>query len=167
MPVAANSHLHSSSRSTSLSSASIYSTTSLSEEEDSFRTEEPNSFNSNILQRDITSQCRIGTSSSKSGHSADNLRVSRLEDVSKLWQSDGSTPHSITMEMDRQTALSELRFYIDYRSDESYTPKTVVIQLGSSLDTMTVLQMSWLLYYLLFFRISLRSAARDHKAGFV
>lgn len=136
MPVSTNSRLHSSSRSTSMTSAS--SASSLSEEDDSFRTEEPNSFNSSILQRDITSQCRLGASSSKSGHSADNLRVSRLEDVSKLWQSDGATPHSITIEMERQTSLSELRFYIDYRSDESYTPRSVVIQLGSSLDTMTV-----------------------------
>lgn len=136
MPVATNSRLYSSSRSTSLNSAS--SASSLSEEDDSFRTEEPNSFNSSILQKDITSYCRLGASSSKSGHSADNLRVSRLEDVSKLWQSDGATPHSITIEMERQTSLSELRFYIDYRSDESYTPRSVVIQLGSSLDTMTV-----------------------------
>ena len=138
MPVPATSttRLHSSSRSTSLTSAS--STSSLSEQDDSFLTEEPNSFNTSILQKDVTSQCRFGASSSKSGHSVENLRVYRLEDVSKLWQSDGSTPHSITIELERQTALSELRFYIDYRSDESYTPRTIVIQLGSSLDTMTV-----------------------------
>ncbi len=129
--------IHSSSRSISLPSASS-STSSLSEQDDSFRTEEPNSFNTTILQKDITSQCRLGASSSKSGHSVDNLRVNRLEDVSKLWQSDGSTPHSISIELERQTALSELRFYIDYRSDESYTPRTVVIQLGNSLDNMTV-----------------------------
>jgi len=136
VPVATISRLHSSSRSTSLTSAS--SASSLTEEDDSFRAEEPNSFNSSILQKDLTSECRLGASSSKSGHSVDNLRVNRLEDVSKLWQSDGSTPHSISIELERQTALSELRFYIDYRSDESYTPRTVVIQLGSSLDTMTV-----------------------------
>ena len=132
--------LQNSSRSTSLTSAS--SVSSISEEDDTFRTEEPNSFNSSILQRDITPQCRLGASSSKSGHSVDNLRVCRLEDVSKLWQSDGSIPHSITIELERQTALSELRFYIDYKSDESYTPRTVVIQLGSSLDNMTVKTMS-------------------------
>ena len=136
VPLAGPARLHSSSRSTSLTtSASSF----ISEEDDSFRTEEPNSFNSSILQRDVTTHCRLGASSSKSGHSVDNLRVGRLEDVSKLWQSDGATPHSITIELERLTALSELRFYIDYRSDESYTPRSVVIQLGSSLDNMTVL----------------------------
>lgn len=92
------SHPFSSSLSSSNSSSSIG--------EEVFRTEEPNSFNSTILQKDITGQVRIGASSSKSGHFVENLRVQRAEDVSKLWQSDGSAPHSITIELERQTTLS-------------------------------------------------------------
>jgi hypothetical protein len=74
-----------------------------------FRTEESNSFNSSILQKDITSQARIGASSSKPGHFVENLRVHKAEDVSKLWQSDGLSPHSITIELDSQTTLSVKR----------------------------------------------------------
>lgn len=92
----------SSSKSNSLTSSN--SSSSIGEE--IFRTEEPNSFNSSILQRDITPQCRIGASSSKPGHFVENLRVQRAEDVSKLWQSDGLTPHFITIELERQTTLS-------------------------------------------------------------
>lgn len=138
MPVATTrgNPIISSSRSTSTLSSS---NSSLLSNEEVFRSEEPNSFNQAILQRDVTPQCRIGASSSKTGHLAENMRVQRPEDVSKLWQSDGQTPHIVTIELERQTLLSELRFYIDYRSDESYTPRTVVIQLGGSYDTFTVI----------------------------
>ena len=92
----------SSSKSNSLKSSN--SNSSISDE--IFRTEEPNSFNSSILQKDITVQARIGASSSKLGHFVENLRVQRSEDVSKLWQSDGLAPHSISIELERQTTLS-------------------------------------------------------------
>lgn len=92
----------SSSKSNSLTSSN--SSSSIGHEV--FRTEEPNSFNSTILQKDITAQARIGASSSKPGHFVDNLRVQKSEDVSKLWQSDGLAPHSISIELERQTTLS-------------------------------------------------------------
>lgn len=68
--------------------------------------EEPNSFNVTTLQTDITPIARISTSSAKPGHPAENLRVNRPEDVSKLWQSDSVGPHHITIELERQTLLS-------------------------------------------------------------
>lgn len=94
--------------SSSRSSSSVLSSSnsSLTSNEEVFRSEESNSFNPAILQRDLTPQCRIGASSSKTGHLAENLRVQRPEDVAKLWQSDGLTPHIITIELDRQTLLS-------------------------------------------------------------
>lgn len=102
---------HSNSKSCSLASSS--SNSSIGNE--IYRTEEANSFNSSILQRDVTPQCRIGASSSKTGHLVDNLRVQRPEDVSKLWQSDATGPHSITIELDRQTALSVRTIYLYWR----------------------------------------------------
>lgn len=97
------SRISNNSRSTSILSSS---NSSLSSNEEIFRSEESNSFNPAILQKDVTSQCRIGASSSKTGHLIENLRVQKPEDVSKFWQSDGLTPHSITIELERQSSLS-------------------------------------------------------------
>lgn len=104
MPIASSSRSVSISHSKSCSLQSSSSGQSIGDE--LFRTEEVNSFNTAILQRDITPSCRLAASSSKSGHSVENLRVYRTEDVSKLWQSDGITPHSITIEIGTQTLLS-------------------------------------------------------------
>ncbi len=71
-----------------------------------FQMYEVNSFTRTISQRDITERARIATSSSKSGHSVENLRVLNLADVNKTWQSDGTTPHYIILELDRQALLS-------------------------------------------------------------
>ena len=90
----------------SKSSSSLLSSASNSSLTDTFNFEEPNSFNSSILQRDVTHLCRISASSSKAGHSAENLRVTRPQDVSKLWQSDGLAPHTVTIELSRQSLLS-------------------------------------------------------------
>lgn len=99
----------------SKSSSSLLTSTSNSSLSDTFNYEEPNSFNSSILQRDVTQACRISASSSKAGHSAENLRVTRLQDVSKLWQSDGLAPHTVTIELSRQSLLSVHKYhYIEY-----------------------------------------------------
>lgn len=71
-----------------------------------FQTYEVNSFTKTISQKDITEKVRIATSSSKVGHTVENLRVVRLDDVNKTWQSEGSTPHYIILELDRQCFLS-------------------------------------------------------------
>lgn len=71
-----------------------------------FQANEISSFNRTVSQRDITPSIRISASSSKSGHPAENLRVTNIDDVNKLWQSDGSTPHHITLEIPKQIQLS-------------------------------------------------------------
>jgi anaphase-promoting complex subunit 10 len=53
------------------------------------------------------------------------------DDVSEFWQSDGAAPHVISLQFRRRTALSELAFFVDAGSDESYTPRTVSIRSGS------------------------------------
>lgn len=75
-------------------------------EPSAFQAHEISSFNRTVAQRDITPTIRISASSSKNGHPAENLRVTTLDDVNKLWQSDGSTPHHVTLELPKQLHLS-------------------------------------------------------------
>lgn len=46
-----------------------------------------------------------------------------LDDRNDLyWQSDGPQPHTITIEFQRKTDVSSLLLYLDFKTDESYTP---------------------------------------------
>ncbi len=67
---------------------------------------EINSFCDKLEQIDITKEVRLITSSAKSGHLSENLRVSNAEDISKFWQSDDLIPHSITLFLEKQIFLS-------------------------------------------------------------
>lgn len=45
------------------------------------------------------------------------------ERIETYWQSDGPQPHTITIEFQKLTEISFLLMYLDYKSDESYTPQ--------------------------------------------
>ena len=78
----------------------------INQEPTTFQSYEINSFTKTISQRDITERARIATSSSKNGHAAENLRVVHLDDINKTWQSEGTTPHYIVLELEKQVLLS-------------------------------------------------------------
>uniref|UniRef100_A0A0N5AET3 Anaphase-promoting complex subunit 10 n=1 Tax=Syphacia muris TaxID=451379 RepID=A0A0N5AET3_9BILA len=76
-----------------------------------------------------------------------------LEDsIDQYWQSDGPQPHTVTVEFSSKTDISFLLLYLDYKTDESYTPSKfefsehfyrVTVYLGSSIldldDGLTVM----------------------------
>ncbi|GMT10135.1 hypothetical protein PFISCL1PPCAC_1432, partial [Pristionchus fissidentatus] len=65
----------------------------------------------------------------------DGFGVNELlsDSVDSYWQSDGPQPHMITVEFPRKTDISFLALFLDFKSDESYTPNKVLVRLGSSL----------------------------------
>lgn len=54
--------------------------------------------------------------------------------VETYWQSDGAQPHKIGIHFGRRVAVSHVCLYLDYNLDESYTPKTVQIKTGMTIQ---------------------------------
>jgi len=79
--------------------------------------------------RDIGADGFWSVSSSKPGNG-----VSELSDRSKetYWQSDGSQPHLINIQFEKKMHIAMLAIYLDYALDESYTPKKIKINSGST-----------------------------------
>ncbi|KAI6223641.1 Anaphase-promoting complex subunit 10 [Aphelenchoides fujianensis] len=82
-------------------------------------------------QRDISTEAVWSLSSCKvEGFGINQLLEDRTDN---FWQSDGSQPHMITIEFQKYTEISFLLMYLDYKSDESYTPQKVQVYTGSSI----------------------------------
>jgi anaphase-promoting complex subunit 10 len=51
------------------------------------------------------------------------------------WQtsrSDGTQPHNLTVYFVKKVGIREIRFYVDYDQDESYTPTRIIFRSGTS-----------------------------------
>uniref|UniRef100_A0A1I8A0T4 Anaphase-promoting complex subunit 10 n=2 Tax=Steinernema glaseri TaxID=37863 RepID=A0A1I8A0T4_9BILA len=81
--------------------------------------------------RDITFSGVWSLSSCK----IDGYGITQLldEHVDQYWQSDGPQPHQITVEFQTLTDIVCVLLYLDFKTDESYTPSRVSVQLGSSI----------------------------------
>lgn len=66
-------------------------------------------------------------SSAKAGNGIEQLRDG---DKNTFWQSDGIIPHYINIQFMKKTRISQLCLYLDYKSDESYTPSKLAIRGG-------------------------------------
>ena len=60
------------------------------------------------------------------GNGVEQLRDHNIE---TYWQSDGTQPHSITIQFLRKVTLSEVCLYLDFNLDESYAPKKICVSL--------------------------------------
>ena len=69
-------------------------------------------------------------STAKPGNGVEQLRD---EDSATFWQSDGVQPHVINIQFLRKVDIVQVSFYVDYSSDESYTPKKVSVRAGTCL----------------------------------
>lgn len=68
-------------------------------------------------------------SSAKPGNGIEQL----LDDnPDTFWQSDGGQPHLVTVSFYKKTKVSDIWIYLNYRSDESYTPQQISVRIGSS-----------------------------------
>lgn len=52
--------------------------------------------------------------------------------IFRYWQSDGSQPHLINIQFHKKMSIVEVGFYLDYKLDESYTPKKLSVRAGTT-----------------------------------
>ncbi|KAF9777573.1 hypothetical protein IL306_004370 [Fusarium sp. DS 682] len=96
--------------------------------------------------KEISNLARFTVSSHKPGNGVEELRS---DDLKLFWQwvnlmnlytftwlthlrSDGPQPHKLTMYFTKRVGIRDIRFYVDYNEDESYTPTKVVFKAGTS-----------------------------------
>ncbi|RDA87913.1 hypothetical protein CP532_1716 [Ophiocordyceps camponoti-leonardi (nom. inval.)] len=79
--------------------------------------------------KEISNLGKFTVSSHKPGCGVEELRS---EDLKLYWQSDGPQPHKLTVYFVKRVGIREIRFYVDYHQDESYTPTKMVFKSGTS-----------------------------------
>lgn len=80
--------------------------------------------------REIGSEATFTISSAKPGNGVEQLRDNNLD---TYWQSDGAFPHSVNVQFLKRVSVSKLCLYLDYSTDESYTPKKISVSCGTCL----------------------------------
>ncbi|KAJ1611482.1 putative anaphase promoting complex subunit 10 [Cryptosporidium canis] len=83
-------------------------------------------FISNLIE--IGDLASWSLSSAKPGNGIQQLRDNNS---STFWQSDGQSPHTITLRFPRKTKISVIDLYLAYKIDESYTPQIISIRSGN------------------------------------
>ena len=90
-------------------------------------------------KRELGDDAVWSLSTAKPGNGVEQLRDNNME---TYWQSDGSQPHTISIQFLRKVYVSDVCLYLDYNLDESYAPKRVNIRVGTSfhdlVDVVTV-----------------------------
>ncbi|RGP72683.1 anaphase-promoting complex subunit 10 [Fusarium longipes] len=79
--------------------------------------------------KEVSNLARFTVSSHKPGNGVEELKS---DDLKQFWQSDGPQPHKLTMYFTKRVGIRDIRFYVDYNEDESYTPTKVVFKAGTS-----------------------------------
>ncbi|KAK6699905.1 hypothetical protein SNK03_012642 [Fusarium graminearum] len=79
--------------------------------------------------KEISNLARFTVSSHKPGNGVEELKS---DDLKQFWQSDGPQPHKLTMYFTKRVGIRDIRFFVDYNEDESYTPTKVVFKAGTS-----------------------------------
>ena len=79
--------------------------------------------------REVGNEAVWTLSTAKPGNGVEQLRD---ENPETYWQSDGTQPHLINVQFLKKATISKLSLYLDYATDESYTPKKLSIRSGTS-----------------------------------
>ncbi|KHN99171.1 Anaphase-promoting complex, subunit 10/DOC domain protein [Metarhizium album ARSEF 1941] len=79
--------------------------------------------------KEISNLGRFTVSSHKPGNGVEELRS---DDLKLYWQSDGPQPHKLTVYFVKRVGIRDIRFFVDYSEDESYTPTKIVFKSGTS-----------------------------------
>ncbi|TDZ39633.1 Anaphase-promoting complex subunit 10 [Colletotrichum sidae] len=79
--------------------------------------------------KEISNLGKFTVSSHKQGNGVDQLRNDSLK---TYWQSDGPQPHKLTVYFIKRVGIRDIRFYVDFNEDESYTPTKIVFKSGTS-----------------------------------
>lgn len=92
---------------------------------------------SNAQRREIGDLAVWTLSSAKQGNGVDQLRDNQ---VSTFWQSDGQQPHYINIQFLKKMKVSEICMYLDFKTDESYTPQKIAIRVQNSFEKLQEVQ---------------------------
>ncbi|KAL8434956.1 hypothetical protein Efla_005039 [Eimeria flavescens] len=79
-------------------------------------------------------------SSAKEGASCNGVEALRDNNSQTFWQSEGLAPHTVTLQFNKEMAISRVDLLVNLQQDESYTPKRVQIKLGSSPSALHVVR---------------------------
>ncbi|KAH7146398.1 putative anaphase promoting complex subunit 10 [Dactylonectria macrodidyma] len=79
--------------------------------------------------KEISNLARFTVSSHKPGNGVEELRS---DDLKMFWQSDGPQPHKLTVYFVKRVGIRDIRFFVDYNEDESYTPTKIIFKSGTS-----------------------------------
>lgn len=79
--------------------------------------------------REIGHEAVWSLSTAKPGNGVEQLRDNNSD---TYWQSDGGQPHRINIQFHKKMSISQIWFYLDYKLDESYTPKKMSIRCGTT-----------------------------------
>ncbi len=88
---------------------------------------------SDRIRRDIGEYAIWNLSSCKEGNGVEQLRD---DNVTTFWQSDGLQPHFIMIQFLKKMRVSEIWLYLDYKTDESYTPSKISVKIENSFNEM-------------------------------
>ncbi|KDO28774.1 hypothetical protein SPRG_05703 [Saprolegnia parasitica CBS 223.65] len=80
-------------------------------------------------KREIGDEAVWTLSTAKPGNGVHQLRDDNLD---TYWQSDGVQPHLINIQFHKKMTVHEVALYLDYKLDESYTPRKIAIRAGST-----------------------------------
>lgn len=72
-------------------------------------------------------------SSAKVGNGVEQLRD---ENTNTFWQSDGAQPHYVIINFLKNYRINEIWIYLDYKTDESYTPSRISIKIENTFNEM-------------------------------
>ena len=84
---------------------------------------------SNSQRREIGELAVWTLSSAKHGNGVLQLRD---DSNSTFWQSDGQQPHLVNIQFLKKTRVGELALFLDFKTDESYTPQKISIRVANS-----------------------------------
>ncbi|KAK2023526.1 anaphase-promoting complex subunit 10 [Colletotrichum zoysiae] len=79
--------------------------------------------------KEISNLGKFTVSSHKQGNGVEQLRNDSLK---TYWQSDGPQPHKLTVYFIKRVGIRDIRFFVDYNEDESYTPTKIIFKSGTS-----------------------------------
>ncbi|KAF0701692.1 Aste57867_7888 [Aphanomyces stellatus] len=82
-----------------------------------------------MRKREIGDEAVWTLSSAKPGNGVHQLRDDNMD---TYWQSDGPQPHLINIQFHKKMTIREVALYLDYKLDESYTPKMLMIRAGTT-----------------------------------
>lgn len=87
--------------------------------------------------REIGRQAVWTLSTCKQGFGVEQLRDG---DAESYWQSDGVQPHVVNIQFLKRSDVVSLRLYVDFKKDESYTPKKISVRSGTTFHDLQDIQ---------------------------